>query len=91
MKSAEHVDLHALYKRKVRLGYTPDILTDAGEGNHWMQFIVPLAESILSFKVADTSVMLALMAGRNAGTGVTLVKEGKVSPTDSIRLASPTN
>jgi len=52
----EHVDLHALYKRKVRLGYTPDILTDA---------------------VADTSVMLALMAGRNAGTGVTLIKEGK--------------
>jgi hypothetical protein len=29
-------------------------------------------------KVADVSVMLALMAGRNAGSGVTLVKEGKV-------------
>lgn len=28
--------------------------------------------------VADTSVMLALMAGRNAGACVTLVKEGKV-------------
>ncbi|KAH9974769.1 D-isomer specific 2-hydroxyacid dehydrogenase [Lactifluus volemus] len=52
----EHVDLHALYRRKVRLGYTPDVLTDA---------------------VADVSVMLALMAGRNAGSGVTLVKEGK--------------
>ncbi|KAI0287116.1 hypothetical protein BC826DRAFT_1099168 [Russula brevipes] len=52
----EHVDLHALHRRKVRLGYTPDVLTDA---------------------VADTSVMLALMAGRNAGAGVTLVKEGK--------------
>ncbi|KAH9991586.1 hypothetical protein BJV77DRAFT_1007089 [Russula vinacea] len=52
----DHVDLHALYRRKVRLGYTPDILTEA---------------------VADTTVMLALMAGRNAGAGVTLVKEGK--------------
>ncbi|KAF8271800.1 hypothetical protein EI94DRAFT_1719484 [Lactarius quietus] len=52
----DHVDLNATYRRKVRLGYTPDVLTDA---------------------VADTSVMLALMAGRNAGAGVTLVKEGK--------------
>lgn len=37
--------------------------------SYWLIF--PLA-------VADTSVMLALMAGRNAGAGVTLVKEGKV-------------
>ena len=29
-------------------------------------------------KVADVAVMLALMAGRNAGEGVTLVKEGGV-------------
>ena len=35
-------------------------------------------ELIYSLAVADTSVMLALMAGRNAGAGVTLVKEGKV-------------
>ena len=33
---------------------------------------------IYPLAVADTSVMLALMAGRNAGAGVTLVKEGKV-------------
>lgn len=33
---------------------------------------------IFPLAVADTSVMLALMAGRNAGAGVTLVKEGKV-------------
>ncbi|KAI0064800.1 D-isomer specific 2-hydroxyacid dehydrogenase [Artomyces pyxidatus] len=52
----DHVDLVALNKHKVRLGYTPDVLTDA---------------------VADASVMLALMAGRNAGAGVTLVKEGQ--------------
>ncbi|KAI0305251.1 hypothetical protein B0F90DRAFT_1702849 [Multifurca ochricompacta] len=55
-RSSEHVDLRALLRCNVRLGYTPDVLTDA---------------------VADTSVMLALMAGRNAGAGVTLVKEGK--------------
>ena len=35
-------------------------------------------ELICPFAVADLSVMLALMAGRNAGAGVTLVKEGKV-------------
>ncbi len=35
-------------------------------------------ELIYLLAVADTSVMLALMAGRNAGAGVTLVKEGKV-------------
>ena len=35
-------------------------------------------ELIYPLAVADTSVMLALMAGRNAGAGVTLVKEGKV-------------
>ncbi|KAI0042784.1 D-isomer specific 2-hydroxyacid dehydrogenase [Auriscalpium vulgare] len=52
----DHVSLGELYKRKVRLGYTPDVLTDA---------------------VADLSVMLALMAGRNGGAGITLVKDGQ--------------
>ncbi|EED84953.1 predicted protein [Postia placenta Mad-698-R] len=41
----EHVDLQQLTDRGVRLGYTPDVLTDA---------------------VADLSIMLALMAGRNS-------------------------
>ncbi|KAI8986685.1 hypothetical protein BD414DRAFT_416271 [Trametes punicea] len=41
----EHIDVPELAKRGLKLGYTPDILTDA---------------------VADLSVMLALMAGRNA-------------------------
>ncbi|KAI0827167.1 hypothetical protein BC628DRAFT_1319011 [Trametes gibbosa] len=40
----EHVDVVELAKRGVKVGYTPDVLTDA---------------------VADLSVMLALMAGRN--------------------------
>ena len=38
---------------------------------------LPLADSS---KVADASVMLALMAGRNAGAGVAFIKEGGVSP-----------
>ncbi|KAI9454371.1 hypothetical protein F5148DRAFT_1326706 [Russula earlei] len=56
MRSIEHVDLQGLYRRKIRLGYTPDVLNNA---------------------VADVAVMLALMAGRLADQGVTLVKEGK--------------
>jgi len=52
----EHVDLAALAKRGVRLGYTPDILNDA---------------------VADVSIMLALMAGRNGGKAVSYVKNGE--------------
>ncbi len=80
MNLSEHVDLNATYRRGVRLGYTPDVLTDAGRcrysTQHKLWLIYPLA-------VADTSVMLALMAGRNAGAGVTLVKEGKVCRVDS--------
>ena len=38
----------------------------------------PNYELIYPLAVADTSVMLALMAGRNAGAAATLVKEGKV-------------
>ncbi|KAF5370383.1 hypothetical protein D9758_006901 [Tetrapyrgos nigripes] len=52
----EHVSLPDLAKHGVKLGYTPDVLTDA---------------------VADICVMLALMAGRNAGEGLSLVKQGK--------------
>jgi len=52
----EHVNLSALSQRGIKLGYTPDVLTDA---------------------VADISVMLALMAGRNAGEIVSLVNNGE--------------
>jgi hypothetical protein len=30
MSNAEHMELSALAKRGVRLGYTPDVLSDAG-------------------------------------------------------------
>ncbi|KZV76570.1 hypothetical protein PENSPDRAFT_673277 [Peniophora sp. CONT] len=52
----DHISLPSLDKRGVKLGYTPDVLTDA---------------------VADISVMLALMAGRNGAHGVQLVSQGK--------------
>ncbi|KAK0452098.1 uncharacterized protein EV420DRAFT_691761 [Desarmillaria tabescens] len=53
---AEHIDLTELTNRGVKLGYTPDVLTDA---------------------VADVTVMLALMAGRNAGSTIELVQSGQ--------------
>ncbi|KAK0492575.1 hypothetical protein EDD18DRAFT_462499 [Armillaria luteobubalina] len=52
----EHIDLTELTNRGVKLGYTPDVLTDA---------------------VADVTVMLALMAGRNAGSTIDLVQSGQ--------------
>ncbi|KAJ4467023.1 hypothetical protein J3R30DRAFT_3310037 [Lentinula aciculospora] len=51
----EHIHVSELAKRNIRLGYTPDVLTDA---------------------VADISVMLALMAGRNANETMGIVREG---------------
>ncbi|KAK0204304.1 hypothetical protein DFS33DRAFT_1338376 [Desarmillaria ectypa] len=55
-RSAEHIDLTELTNRGVKLGYTPDVLTDA---------------------VADITVMLALMASRNAGSTIGLVQSGQ--------------
>lgn len=52
----EHVDLQQLTDRGVRLGYTPDVLTDA---------------------VADLSIMLALMAGRNSRETTSVVHNGE--------------
>ncbi|ETW75756.1 hypothetical protein HETIRDRAFT_422416 [Heterobasidion irregulare TC 32-1] len=52
----DHVTLPAVSRRHVRVGYTPDVLTDA---------------------VADLSVMLALMAGRNGGETVAMVQNGE--------------
>ncbi|KAF9003392.1 hypothetical protein BDQ17DRAFT_1279842 [Cyathus striatus] len=51
----EHVNTSEAAKRGVKLGYTPDILTDA---------------------VADLSIMLALMAGRNVKQSMQVVHDG---------------
>ncbi|KAJ7723344.1 D-isomer specific 2-hydroxyacid dehydrogenase [Mycena maculata] len=52
----DHIDLLLMAQRNIRVGYTPDILTEA---------------------VADLSVMLALMAGRNDGPTYSLAKNGE--------------
>ncbi|KAF8899814.1 D-isomer specific 2-hydroxyacid dehydrogenase [Gymnopilus junonius] len=52
----EHIDAKEVAKRNLKLGYTPDVLTDA---------------------VADISIMLALMAGRNARETMTIVNDGR--------------
>ncbi|KAI3608394.1 glyoxylate reductase [Moniliophthora roreri] len=52
----EHVDLPLVAQQNLRLGYTPDVLTDA---------------------VADLSIMLALMAGRNVNETMAIAREGR--------------
>ncbi|KZT70385.1 hypothetical protein DAEQUDRAFT_667676 [Daedalea quercina L-15889] len=54
----EHVDIGSLAQRGIRLGYTPDVLTEA---------------------VADITVMLALMAGRNVKETTSIVQNGQWS------------
>ncbi|KAJ7060869.1 hypothetical protein C8F01DRAFT_1141118 [Mycena amicta] len=52
----EHIDLPLMARHEIRVGYTPDVLTEA---------------------VADITVMLALMAGRNDNNVYSLVKTGE--------------
>ncbi|KAJ7249387.1 hypothetical protein C8J57DRAFT_1669039 [Mycena rebaudengoi] len=76
----EHIDLPLMAERNIKVGYTPDVLTEA---------------------VADLSVMLALMAGRNGGETYSLVKNNEwpkfkwspfafCGPQLSVTLSSPT-
>ncbi|KAG9311738.1 hypothetical protein JVU11DRAFT_7981 [Chiua virens] len=51
----DHIDLKEAAKRGLKIGYTPDVLTDA---------------------VADLTVMLVLMAGRNGGIAYSLAQSG---------------
>ncbi|KAL4068571.1 hypothetical protein V8B97DRAFT_2024810 [Scleroderma yunnanense] len=52
----KHIDLRAAAQRGLKVGYTPDVLTDA---------------------VADLSLMLALMASRNAGIAISIAQNGE--------------
>lgn len=70
----EHVDLSAISQRGVKLGYTPDVLTDAGTLTT-LYFII---NTLTTCAVADLSVMLALMASRNGAETMSLVKNGEV-------------
>ncbi|KIK99672.1 hypothetical protein PAXRUDRAFT_131611 [Paxillus rubicundulus Ve08.2h10] len=71
----EHIDLKAAAQRALKVGYTPDVLTDAGKSA-----LHPCSSTLMNFcAVADLSVMLALMAGRNGGIGAALVQNGEWS------------
>lgn len=67
--SKEHVDLQAVAQRGIQLGYTPDVLTDAGTISSSSDRSI----SRIFLIVADLSVMLALMAGRNGGETMSIV------------------
>ena len=67
----------ALSRRGIKLGYTPDVLTDAGEVCH-ISPRVPPSYGIPPL-VADLSVLLALMAGRNGRETTAVGQSGQVS------------
>ncbi|KAF9239329.1 D-isomer specific 2-hydroxyacid dehydrogenase [Melanogaster broomeanus] len=69
----DHIDLKAAAQRALKVGYTPDVLTDAGESEH----ILTASFSRTFCVVSDLSVLLALMAGRNGGVGASLVQNGE--------------
>lgn len=72
----DHIDVEALNARGLILGYTPDVLTDAGKLSIIHERVRHSYE--YSFVVADVSVMLALMAGRNVRETMPMVIDGDV-------------
>lgn len=72
--ATDHIDTSALSRRRIKLGFTPDVLTFAGE---WI-FNVQGSSTLTFYEVADLTVLLCLMATRNAGEALTLVKDGQV-------------
>lgn len=73
-KLTEHLDLKTAAERKIKVGYTPDVLTDAG-----MICFTSFTMVLMLCSVADISVMLALMAGRNVKESMAVVYGGEVS------------
>ncbi|KAG8917874.1 Transcriptional regulatory protein sin3, partial [Tulasnella sp. 417] len=76
----EHVRIQELASRSIKLGYTPDVLTDAGTTASFYPPLVPsylpLMPDISLDSVADVAIMLALMAGRNVAHGLSIVQSG---------------
>ncbi|KAI6158552.1 D-isomer specific 2-hydroxyacid dehydrogenase [Pisolithus thermaeus] len=72
----EHIDLKAAAQRGLKVGYTPDVLTDAGKSTTPFLMAVYIS-SVAIRSVADLSVMLALMASRNIGIATAVVREGQ--------------
>ncbi|KAG8891454.1 Transcriptional regulatory protein sin3, partial [Tulasnella sp. 417] len=74
-----HVRLQELASRSIKLGYTPDVLTDAGTTaflSPLLPSFLPLMSDISLDSVADVAIMLALMAGRNVAHGLSIVQSG---------------
>ena len=73
---ADSLNLKEFAKRNIKLGYTPDVLTDAGK----LLNIIILSDTVKLNRctVADVSVMLAFMASRNVRETMAIVHEGKV-------------
>jgi hypothetical protein len=70
----EHLDVQAILSRGIRIGYTPEVLTDAGA--LFLSSDTILVDYVAS--VADICVMLALMAGRNVRETMQIVDSGRV-------------
>lgn len=84
MPISEHLDVQAIASRGIKIGFTPEVLTDAGA----LIDSRSLSQLILPFAVADISVMLALMAGRNARETMQIVDQGRVcNPSRLLRVA----
>jgi lactate dehydrogenase-like 2-hydroxyacid dehydrogenase len=85
ISSADHIDFQALSQRNIKLGHTPDVLTEAGMPHF------PTPRSIflsILLVVADITVMLALMASRNGRIAVEAVEAGKVSLLNSYCVST---
>ena len=73
---SDNLSLKEFAKRNIKLGYTPDVLTDAGN----LPSIINLSDNVKLnlYTVADVSVMLAFMASRNVRETMAIVHEGRV-------------
>ena len=73
---ADSLNVIEIAKRNIKLGYTPDVLTDAGK---LLSIIILSYTAKLNRRtVADVSVMLAFMASRNVRETMAIVHEGRV-------------
>lgn len=77
--------MSAIAQRGIKLGYTPDVLTDAGISQCYH---IAWKEKLTTHPVADLSVMLALMAGRNGGETMAVVNNGEVRHVIPIYILS---
>jgi glyoxylate/hydroxypyruvate reductase len=68
----DHLDLKGLKAKGIRVGYTPGVLTNAGE-------FVDDSLVVADLEVADITVMLTLMTLRRVEEGLTIVKSDGVS------------